>query len=404
MIKISADYIFTIASSPIKNGILIFENDGKINDVLQPSEINSKDDIKKYKGVICPGFINTHSHIELSYLKNQIKKNQGLGDFVVEVQKSKKKFDKEFIVEAIKKAEEEMLSSGIVAVGDISNTSLSFSMKEKSKLNFYTFLEIYGSGPNIAEEKFQKSLDLYSQIISQKNNNIASIVPHAPYSVSDILFKKIKEFSIQNNALISIHHQESSDENSFFKNKTGKIVEILKKFGSSLSHFHATGLSPLQSITSFLPKQNKLLLVHNTFSKPEDIDFAIENFKNLYWCFCPNANLFIENRLPDIPEFINKKAKITIGTDSYASNETLSVLEEIKTISKHYPEIKLQELLLWATLNGAEFLGFDEKFGSFEKKKKPGINLIENIDLKNMRIVKESRIRVIKGWRNGVLE
>ena len=143
MIKISADYIFTIASSPIKNGILIFENDGKIIDILQPSEINSKDDIKKHKGVICPGFINTHSHIELSYLKNQIKKNQGLGDFVVEVQKSKKKFDKEFIVEAIKKAEEEMLSSGIVAVGDISNTSLSFSMKEKSKLNFYIFLEMF---------------------------------------------------------------------------------------------------------------------------------------------------------------------------------------------------------------------------------------------------------------------
>ena len=396
MIKISADYIFPIVSSPIKNGILIFGNDGKIIDVLQPSEINSKDDIKKYKGILCPGFINTPSHIELSYLKNQIKKNQGLGDFVLEVQKSKKKFDKEFIVEAINRAEDEMLSSGVVAVGDISNTNLSFSIKEKSKLNFYTFLEIYGSDPNISEERFQKSLDLYSQIISQKNNNKASIVPHASYSVSDILFKKIKEFSIQNKTLLSIHHQESYDENLFFKNKTGKIIENFKKFGIDHSHFQPTGLSPLQSIASFLPKQNKLLLVHNTFSNPEDINFAIENFRNLYWCFCPNANLFIENCLPNIPKFINKKAKITIGTDSYASNKTLSVLEEIKTISKHYPKIKLQELLLWATLNGAEFLGFKKKFGSFEKGKKPRINLIENVDLKNMRLVKGSKTRVIK--------
>lgn len=396
MIKISADYIFPIALPPIKNGVLIFENDGRIIDVLQPSEINSKDDIKKYKGILCPGFINTHSHIELSYLKNQIKKNLGLGDFVLEVQKSKKKFDKKFMVEAIKKAEIDMFSAGIVAVGDVSNTNFSFSIKEKSKLSFYTFLEIYGSDPNIAEERFKKNLELYLQITSLKNNNKASIAPHAPYSVSDNLFKKIKEFSIQNNSLLSIHHQESNDENLFFKNKTGKIVESLKKFGSNLSHFHATGLSPLQSISSFLPERNKILLVHNTFSNSEDMDFAIENFRNLYWCFCPNANLFIENRLPNIPEFINKKAKITIGTDSYASNRTLSVLEEIKTISSWYPEIKLQELFLWATLNGAEFLEFDEKLGSFEKEKTPGINLIENVDLKNMRIVKESRIRIIK--------
>ena len=396
MIKILADYIFPIASTPIKNGILIFENDGKIIDVLEPTEIISKEDIKKYKGIICPGFINTHSHIELSYLKNQIKKNTGLGEFVVEVQKSKKKFEKEFMLEAIRKAEEEMLLSGTMAVGDISNTNLSFSMKENSKLIFYTFLEVYGSDPNIAEERFQKSFDLFTQIAHQKRNNQASIVPHAPYSVSDILFKKIKEFSIQNNSLFSIHHQESNDENSFFKNKTGKIVENFKKFGISLSNFKATGLSPLQSITSFLPKKNKLLLVHNTFSKLEDIDFATENFNHIYWCFCPNANLFIENRLPNIPDFINKKDRITIGTDSYASNESLSVLEEIKTISKHYPEIGLQKLLLWASLNGAEFLGFDENLGSFEKGKKPGINLIENVDLKNLILNKKSKIKVIK--------
>jgi len=402
MIKISADYIFPITSTPIKNGILILETDGKIIDVLKPSEINTKDDIKKYAGILCPGFINTHSHIELSYLKNLTKKNTGLGEFVFEVQKSKKKFDKEFMLEAIKKAEEDMVLSGTVAVGDISNTSLSFSMKEKSKLNFHTFLEIYGSDPNVAIERFQKSLDLYSQISSQKKNNKASIVPHAPYSVSESLFKKIKEFSIQNNSLFSIHHQESGDENLLFKNKTGKIVENFKKFGISLSHFKATGLSPLQSIASFLPKQNKLLLVHNTFSKPDDIDFAIENFKHVYWCFCPNANLFIENRLPNIPDFIKKNAKITIGTDSYASNETLSILEEIKTISSYYPVIKVQELLLWSTMNGAEFLGFDEKLGSFEKGKNPGINLIEDFDLTNMRIVKESKIKVIKSRDIGI--
>jgi cytosine/adenosine deaminase-related metal-dependent hydrolase len=100
-----------------------------------------------------------------------------------------------------------------------------------------------------------------------------------------------------------------------------------------------------------------------------------------YWVTCPNANLYIENMLPNYRNFLDTNARVCIGTDSLTSNWQLSVLEEMKTISKFQSYVPFETILRWATLNGAEALGFDDEFGSFETGKKPGINLL-NLDVK----------------------
>jgi cytosine/adenosine deaminase-related metal-dependent hydrolase len=132
-----------------------------------------------------------------------------------------------------------------------------------------------------------------------------------------------------------------------------------------------------------LKDAKKILLVHNTFTTKEDLLWIKSNASNLisqiYFCTCPNANIYIENKLPNYALFITENCKVTIGTDSLASNWSLSVLDELKTISKHHPEIELNMLLTWATKNGAEFLEFNQ-LGTLEKGKKPGLNLLKNTD------------------------
>ena len=80
-----------------------------------------------------------------------------------------------------------------------------------------------------------------------------------------------------------------------------------------------------------------------------------------------------------------------IGTDSLASNHQLNILEELKIITKAAPEIPLDTLLTWATLNGAELLGFENELGSIEQGKKPGLVLIENVDLENLKFTAKSK-------------
>jgi cytosine/adenosine deaminase-related metal-dependent hydrolase len=119
--------------------------------------------------------------------------------------------------------------------------------------------------------------------------------------------------------------------------------------------------------------------VHNTFTSKEDLIYANSVQQELYWCLCPNANLYIEGKLPEIGLFLQSEAVITLGTDSLASNHQLSILDEMKVLQEK-ESVPLEKLLRWATLNGARFLGVDHQFGSFENGKQPGINLIEHMD------------------------
>jgi len=380
---ISADYIYPITSKPIKNGVVIIDNNRTILNVLNPeTDIIEWNNVTEYEGIICPGFVNTHCHLELSYLKHKVAEQTQLHGFVSELMAVRDNFSDEEILAAIQKSDNEMVENGIVAVGDISNGASTFKQKQNSKIKYHTFVEVFGTRTEVAATTLQNALALKKE---HPTKNV-SIVPHAPYSLSSTLINMLNNLGEK---IISIHNQETESENEMFLNASGKILEAMQNFAPEMNDFRATNKSSLQSI---LPKYNKsknILLVHNTFTNANDIEFTYQLNQNIYWCFCANANLYIENRLPDFRLFLNEKC--TIGTDSLASNWSLSVLDELKTIHKNNPTISLDTLLKWATINGAEFLGFDDELGSIEVGKKPGLNLIENI--KENQLTNESTIK-----------
>jgi cytosine/adenosine deaminase-related metal-dependent hydrolase len=98
---------------------------------------------------------------------------------------------------------------------------------------------------------------------------------------------------------------------------------------------------------------------------------------NLFFCVCANANEYIGNPLPDINLLRSYNAAIVVGTDSLASNHQLSVLAELQTINRHYPQVEKRELFQWATLNGAKALELDDTIGSFETGKRPGVLIVK---------------------------
>ena len=132
-------------------------------------------------------------------------------------------------------------------------------------------------------------------------------------------------------------------------------------------------------------------MVHNIFTSLKDIYFVRRFGRDVTWCFCPNANLNIEGRLPKITMFLSHDFNITLGTDSLASNDKLDMLAEIQTVAKNFPSLPLETILKWATLNGARFLGIEQDYGSIEIGKKPGLNLIT--DVKGMKLSSHSRIQ-----------
>lgn len=390
--KFSADFVFPVSSPPIKNGVVTTDEDGRIVEVASPdSPSKGEGDVQYYPGIIVPGFVNAHCHLELSHLKGAIPQKRGLDEFIMGIESLRASSENE-IIDAAEKADKEMYSEGIVAVGDISNKNHSFRIKAKSKIYYHTFIELLGFHPSRAEYAFERGIELMSEYKEKRN---ISLTMHAPYSASVPLLKKIKKYAEENDSVLTMHNQENADENLLFLNKTGKILKRLEALGIDASFFEPTGKSSLLSVLPNLPAKNKIQLVHNVHTTAREIDEAIKYNPNLYWCFCPNANLYIEDRLPDIKMFYNKKLNITLGTDSYASNWQLSILEEIKTIQENFPSIPFEEILKWATLNGAELLGISGKYGSIEKGKQPGLVSIQGID-SNFKISSQAKaVRLI---------
>src|ERR1017187_8039925 len=127
---ISADYIFPVSGPPLKEGLIAIDSKGYIQEVFSSEQADlkgiSRSETERHQGVICPGFVNAHCHLELSYLKGAIPVKTGMAGFIKTILSLRGNFSAEQISKAIEKAEKEMITGGIVAVGDISNTDSSF--------------------------------------------------------------------------------------------------------------------------------------------------------------------------------------------------------------------------------------------------------------------------------------
>lgn len=385
--KIKATYLYTLHTPPLANGVLVLDNNGKVLEVAQGSAY-AAEEVEYYEGIICPGFINAHCHLELSHLLNAVSKHTGLTTFLQHIPKLRDKYTTVAIKEAINQAYQNMQHNGIVGVGDISNTAHSFPIKNKGDLQIHTFVELLGLPPSRWQTAIKGGQAMLAELTANASSkHSASLSAHAPYTASTKLLQAIDNINQQhkehgaNSTLLSIHHQESEAEAVFFNDGSGDFRQLYAALKMDTNNFFIPPkTSSLQYLLEHLPHIGKILLVHNTFSTKQDIDIALaEQYrKEVYWCFCPKANLYIENRLPNISLFSKQYHTIVLGTDSLASNNSLDILSEMFVLQQHFPTISLQTLLTWACLNGAIFFNWSH-LGSFETGKRPGVNFINHI-------------------------
>jgi aminodeoxyfutalosine deaminase len=394
--KIAATYIVPGNQPPLKYGILICENDGTIIEVVDTGgKLYEQAGLEYYSGILVPGFINAHCHLELSHLKGIIPPQTGLAGFLGYVNQLRNA-PIEFIEAAAKKADLEMKTSGIAAAGDISNSDTTLQIKRQSNICYHTFAETFGFMPSRAEKAFMLAERV--QKLFMDAGLPSTVTAHSPYAVSETLFRMIADKALLEESLLSVHNQESMAELELLRQGTGPLADhYTNNLLLDISHWKPTVRNPMEYLLQFIPVKNQLLLVHNTYTSENDISMLKKHREsfNTFVIICPNSNLYIENRLPPVMLFRNETLNICIGTDSLASNDNLSVLQEMITLQQHFPQIKIEELIQWGCLNGAKALNIDDRFGSFEKGKKPGINLITGVDLQNLQLKRACRVKVL---------
>jgi len=387
MKRFSAQYIITNTSPPLKRGVVTTDDYGTVISIEDTSgNLKESDSVEFHNGIIIPGFVNCHCHLELSHMKGAIGRGGGLGGFVLKVRDGRET-ERSSICESAISADNDMYNSGISLCADICNSSITFPIKKTSKISYINLLEVFGIDP----EKASHRMDHISGVAEEaKRLDLPFFfVPHSAYSMSLSLLRLLREKSNQNK-ITSVHFAETKGEEEFLENHSGALMDSYIKSGLiprklELVSSHASAV--LKEIT----QSGSLILVHNTFVKQQLIA-ELRKRENLFWCLCPNSNIYIENVLPPVDLLIKEGCSIVVGTDSLASNNQLSIISELITLQLNFPSLSVNQLVEWATINGAKALAQEDKFGKIEPGKKPGLVLIQDVDLINMKLLKESYV------------
>jgi cytosine/adenosine deaminase-related metal-dependent hydrolase len=388
-----SDLIITNDGPPLREGIVELNEDGLIISVFQDDTFQ---DYKLVEGILIPGLVNAHCHLELSHLENKIApRHNGLAGFIDQIFSWRDKSNVQECTNAMLLQDKKMFEEGVVAVGDISNSSISIDVKKNSPIHYHTFVEVMGMSPASAQSRFDNGVHLLNEFIEKSLTN-SSLALHAPYSISRKLVELVNAH-LKNNSATSIHINESNDELVFCKSKSGPLKEVFEKYNLPVQDFdNLTIESVLIDFVNQLTNALPFILVHNVKTTPEEISEANRINKNLFWCLCVNANQYITGETPSLDDFNNDTINVVVGTDSLASNYQLSVWEELKTISKTNNQIPFERLIKWATINGARALQLENDFGKIKPGYSPGLVQVSNINFENPIVASNSTARKIK--------
>ena len=378
--KIAASYLYTLESdAPLRNGYIEYdEADGTILNVGVCEDPDSEEILQ---GALVPGFVNAHCHVELSHLHKKFRKGTGMAGFIDQINELRDWAGREKKAELVQEWMDKMWNDGVSAMADISNDDSSFDVKASHKMYTRTFLEVFGSEPEMCEGVMKDVTELH-EIASSKGLDAAP-TPHSCYTMSPALLSASAAAGLKD-GYISYHSQESQEEEDLLISGSGAMYENRKRNGMSTPP--VTGESSLKYFLERLadikqgPYDEHILLVHNVCLQQGDIDAAKKVMNNVYWAVCPLSNIFIHNALPPIPLMRANGLDITLGTDSLSSNDDLDIVAEIECLHRNFPEVPMAEIFKWASLNGARFLSKDDVLGSFAQGKRPGIVLVTGID------------------------
>jgi cytosine/adenosine deaminase-related metal-dependent hydrolase len=373
---IKAKWLLPVVFPPIRDGYLIIKN-GKITKIGKISHLKKKDFQKTIdfsQHIVMPGLINPHTHLELSNLKGKIKRDTSFTQWIRGLTNEILSFGEEDYKSSINSGIDELILSGVTAVGDISRTGLSYKILEKRGLRGMVFLEVLGFHPSIEKERIDFLNNLIMPLDRDKRVNFG-VSPHAPYSVSPDLFKESYHIALKNRVPISIHCSETEEELEFLEKGRGEIRRMLEDFGLWDNHWTPPLISPIAYLDRIGVLKN-IIGIHINLLRDGDLDLLKRGHVKVVCCLGSNQ-WFNRKKICPVDFLLKEGISVSLGTDSLASNSGLNLFDEMRLAKKIFGALSYQKIIEMATIEGAKTLSLDKKIGSFEKDKEADMVSIE---------------------------
>lgn len=381
---ISADAIYT-PQGWATDRVLDLTAEGEVR-TLRPRQPGEA--VAQHRGLLVPGWVNAHCHLELTALGGKIDEATGMTGFIGQLFRARAQLSGEKLQAGVQEGLAYLAQTGTAAVGDISNLPVSAEPKRQSSLYSHTFIELLGLAPAEAAERLAQGRQLAQSFADLPH----SLTPHAPYSTSAELFRQIYASGSDR---FSLHLLESAAETELFNSGRGPFLDFYHRLGLPFAPF--ADRDPQKHALQDAPVNIPLILVHLTELPDTEVANLVSALPQAWFCLCPRSNWFIHRRQPAVEAWAAHPDRVCLGTDSLASNYSLDLWEEVRWLQERYPSLGLHKVIRWATTNGAQALGIAKKFGTFAPASKPGVLLIERVSPvgQGWRLTPQSSLRLL---------
>ncbi len=377
---ISAAIILPVSEQPLTESSVAVSN-GLIEDIGKTKDLSKKygtyKNINLGNGILLPGFINCHTHLELGWTKNLIEEVSDFTEWLKQLLKVKSEYtNMRMIRDSVREGISELVGSGVSTVGEISSyDSSDLELLHRSGLRTVLFREIVDSN--------SKLLDNYK---FGKINDLIETRPflHAPYSCSPELISRVIDICMETNIPFSIHLAESEEEVKFVRNETNEFEKTIYKIIGKTPFRRHTSTSPLNYIIDGFKKveNTRMTAVHMVQVGQEDV-LRIKSH-DIGVVVCPRSNIMLGVGEPPLDLYKNIE-RLGIGTDGLSSNYNLDFFEELRCFNKIAeqidPEHSSRHTVNAATLGGARSLFIEDRTGSIESGKFADLLFIRTSDI-----------------------
>ena len=358
-----APWVLPVAQPSIRDGWVAVQ-DGRISGFGASSDLPSHAEVVAVDGVIMPGLVNAHTHLELSWMRGQVPPAPSMPQWVERLMALRRTVGHE-PAEPIAEAIREARAAGTTLVGDITNTLAAHGPLADSPLSAAVFRELLGFNVEDPRAPVGSALQQLGEL-PQHARLRSSIVPHAPYSVAPSLLRTIADTS--RDARISMHLGESAEEIEFLRTGQGAWRELLQRLGVWTDAWEPPRSGPIDYIASCGLLNDRLLAVHCVQLTDDELHSLASAGATV--ATCPRSNRWVGAGLPPLERFYASGVRVAVGTDSLASVEDLNVFAELKMMRELAPSVSASRILESATRSGADALGFGDELGTIEPGKR----------------------------------
>jgi cytosine/adenosine deaminase-related metal-dependent hydrolase len=362
-----AKYVLPEPDLLLQNGAVYVSGAGRILRVehWNGPPANMRHRLKDWgSAVLMPGFVNCHAHIELTHLHNRIVRFSSFTNWISQLMAHRSEWSERDLLESALAGSALSVASGTVLLGDISSAGASWQALKSAGMRKVVFEEIVGLSPDKVHETAD-SLSHRLGTVAGDDMLISGISPHAPYSVSADLYRTTAKMAADRGLLMATHVAETEAEIKFLHYGTGEFRDFLSGLGALPAGWSPPRLAPVQYLHSLGVLGRTCLLIHCNYLDSDSMALIVSNNSSVV--YCPRSHTFFGHKEHPVRQLLDMGVNVALGTDSLASNSTLSMLDEMRFLFRKRKDLRCEEIFRMATLNGASALNFGNTVGRLRR-------------------------------------